>query len=98
MTWRSSCLLVIPGRPEGPSPESIITIVANLARSAIMDSGLAATRQSGMTESSFHPAHFTDELPFVSGHRLHRQAGVVDEHHNFQTGHGFGLDQRHRLG
>src|SRR5580692_6506388 len=41
-------------------------------------------RSAGMTESSFHPAHLADELPFIGGHRLYRQAALFHQHHVFE--------------
>jgi len=48
-------LLVIPGRPEGPGPESIITTLSmthcrcTSSPFVIMDSGLATSSRPGMT-------------------------------------------------
>src|SRR5262249_34449191 len=44
-------LIVIPGRPERPSPGSITTIVASCAPTVVMDSGLLAALGPGMTSA-----------------------------------------------
>src|SRR5580700_402349 len=47
---------------------------------------------------SCHSAHLADELPFVGGHRLHRQAALFHQHHVFQFRLRLDCGQRHRLG
>ena len=47
--------------------------------------------------SRLHPAHLADELPFVGGHRLHRQAGVFHQRHVFELRLRLDRGERHRL-
>src|SRR5580704_7617431 len=44
-----------------------------------------------------HSAHLADELPFVSGDRLHRQAALFHQHHVLELRLGLDGGERHRL-
>src|SRR5580700_7373972 len=46
---------------------------------------------------SCHSAHLADELPFVGGHRLHRQAALFHQHHVFELRLRLDGGERHRL-
>jgi hypothetical protein len=62
--------LVIPGRPEGPGPESITTILTawirtrQIERTVVMDSGLLASLGPGMTKP-YIPHATARALPLV---------------------------------
>src|ERR1700688_2444233 len=79
-------------RTKSPSPESIFTIRGYGFRAPRF-----ARPRNDESNSCLYPAHLANELPLIGRHRLHRQAGVVDQHHLLQARRGPGFHQRDRL-
>ena len=88
----TACDMLRPDPPDLPA-----SAARHVSLTGLIPGGSA---RSGSAFRSLKPAHLADELPFLVRHRLHREAGIVDEDHVLEPRllldvfQGHGLRQR----